>query len=130
MGVMTGANTAGADREVATQALNAELQDKGFLLTSTEDIINWARNGSLHWMTFGLACCAVEMIHVSMPRYDLERFGTAPRASPRHGPGVASATQEKRLSCWIPRPMPFTTSIMGWIFHGRRRPAAPAPPWK
>ena len=45
--------------------------------------INWARNGSLHWMTFGLACCAVEMMQVSMPRYDLERFGTAPRASPR-----------------------------------------------
>ena len=83
MGVMTGPNTAGADKEVATQALNAELQDKGFLLTSTEDIINWARTGSLHWMTFGLACCAVEMIHVSMPRYDLERYGTAPRASPR-----------------------------------------------
>jgi NADH-quinone oxidoreductase subunit A len=37
----------------------------------------------LHWMTFGLACCAVEMMHMSMPRYDLERFGTAPRASPR-----------------------------------------------
>ena len=34
-------------------------------------------------MTFGLACCAVEMIHVNMPRYDLERFGVAPRASPR-----------------------------------------------
>jgi NADH-quinone oxidoreductase subunit B len=83
MGVMAGANTAGGDREVATQALNRELQDKGFLLTSTEDIINWARNGSLHWMTFGLACCAVEMMHTSMPRYDLERFGTAPRASPR-----------------------------------------------
>jgi len=74
---------AGADRDVATQSLNAELQDKGFLLTSTEDIINWARTGSLHWMTFGLACCAVEMMHSSMPRYDLERFGTAPRASPR-----------------------------------------------
>jgi NADH-quinone oxidoreductase subunit B len=88
MGVManplqTGANTAGGDADVATRALNAELQDKGFLLTSTEDIINWARNGSLHWMTFGLACCAVEMMHTSMPRYDLERFGTAPRASPR-----------------------------------------------
>ncbi len=70
-------------RETATQTLNRELQDKGFLLTSTEDIINWARTGSLHWMTFGLACCAVEMMHSSMPRYDLERFGVAPRASPR-----------------------------------------------
>jgi NADH-quinone oxidoreductase subunit B len=80
---MTGANQAGGDHEVAVQALNRELQDKGFLLTSTEDIINWARIGSLHWMTFGLACCAVEMMHTSMPRYDLERFGTAPRASPR-----------------------------------------------
>jgi NADH-quinone oxidoreductase subunit B len=69
--------------ETATQVLNRELQDKGFLLTSTEDLINWARTGSLHWMTFGLACCAVEMMHTSMPRYDLERFGTAPRASPR-----------------------------------------------
>ena len=65
------------------EALNAELQDKGFLLTSTEDIINWARTGSLHWMTFGLACCAVEMMQMSMPRYDAERFGFAPRASPR-----------------------------------------------
>jgi len=83
MGVMTGANTAGVDRDVATQDLNRELQDKGFLVTSTEDIINWARTGSLHWMTFGLACCAVEMMHASTPRYDLERFGTAPRASPR-----------------------------------------------
>ena len=41
MGVMTGGNTAGADREVAVQELNRELQDKGFLLTTTEDIINW-----------------------------------------------------------------------------------------
>ncbi|MEQ9260005.1 MAG: NADH-quinone oxidoreductase subunit B family protein [Roseovarius sp.] len=73
----------GYEREPAVQALNRELSDKGFLLTSTEDIINWARTGSLHWMTFGLACCAVEMMHSSMPRYDLERFGTAPRASPR-----------------------------------------------
>ena len=67
MGVMTGTNTAGADKEVATSALNKELQDKGFLLTSTEDIINWARTGSLHWMTFGLACCAVEMIYGDAP---------------------------------------------------------------
>ena len=54
MGVDTGVNTAGADREVATQAINKELQDKGFLVTSTDDIINWARTGSLHWMTLSL----------------------------------------------------------------------------
>ena len=35
------------------------------------------------WMTFGLACCAVEMMQASMPRYDLERFGFAPRGRPR-----------------------------------------------
>jgi NADH-quinone oxidoreductase subunit B len=59
------------------------LNEKGFMVTSTEDLFTWARTGSLWWMTFGLACCAVEMIHVNMPRYDLERFGVAPRASPR-----------------------------------------------
>jgi NADH-quinone oxidoreductase subunit B len=35
-------------------------------------------------MTFGLACCAIEMMQMSMPRYDAERFGFALRASPRH----------------------------------------------
>ena len=63
--------------------LNSQVQDKGFLVASTEDLFQWARTGSLWWMTFGLACCAVEMIHVNMPRYDMERFGVAPRASPR-----------------------------------------------
>src|SRR3954468_21708173 len=57
--------------------LQGEVADKGFLVTSTEDLFQWARTGSLWWMTFGLACCAVEMIHVNMPRYDLERFGVA-----------------------------------------------------
>ena len=47
------------------------------------DLIIWARTGSLMWMTFGLACCAIEMMQMSMPRYDAERFGFAPRASPR-----------------------------------------------
>jgi NADH-quinone oxidoreductase subunit B len=63
--------------------LSNKLADKGFLVTTADDLINWARTGSLMWMTFGLACCAVEMMQASMPRYDLERFGFAPRASPR-----------------------------------------------
>src|ERR1700730_14907739 len=63
--------------------LNNELADKGFLLTAADDLIVWARTGSLMWMTFGLACCAGEMMQMSMPRYDAERFGLGPRASPR-----------------------------------------------
>ncbi len=63
--------------------MRKELDERGFLVTTTEDLFTWARTGSLWWMTFGLACCAVDMIHVNMPRYDLERFGAAPRASPR-----------------------------------------------
>ena len=62
--------------------LAKDFADKGFITTSSDNLINWARTGSLHWMTFGLACCAVEMMQTSMPRYDLERFGAA-RASPR-----------------------------------------------
>ena len=60
-----------------------DFSEQGFITTSSSNLINWARTGSLHWMTFGLACCAVEMMQASMPRYDLERFGAAPRASPR-----------------------------------------------
>ncbi len=63
--------------------VNKEVGDKGFLLANAEDLVHWARTGSLWWMTFGLACCAVEMMHTNMPKYDLERFGVAPRASPR-----------------------------------------------
>jgi NADH-quinone oxidoreductase subunit B len=63
--------------------ISDELADKGFLVTNLDALVNWARTGSLWWMTFGLACCAVEMMHSSMPRYDMERFGVAPRASPR-----------------------------------------------
>ena len=63
--------------------LSAEIDNKGFFVTSTEALINWARTGSLHWMTFGLACCAIEMFQTNGPRYDLERYGAAPRGSPR-----------------------------------------------
>jgi NADH-quinone oxidoreductase subunit B len=61
----------------------AGMNNKGYILTTVNDVINWSRTGSLYWMTFGLACCAVEMMHTSIPRYDLERFGAIPRGSPR-----------------------------------------------
>jgi NADH-quinone oxidoreductase subunit B len=59
------------------------LSDAGFVTTRLDDAITWARTGSLMWMSFGLACCAVEMMQAAMPRYDIERFGAAPRGSPR-----------------------------------------------
>jgi NADH-quinone oxidoreductase subunit B len=39
-----------------------DLADKGFFTATAEELITWARTGSLMWMTFGLACCAVEMM--------------------------------------------------------------------
>jgi NADH dehydrogenase (ubiquinone) Fe-S protein 7 len=54
-----------------------------YALTSLDVIANWARQSSLWPMTFGLACCAVEMMHLSTPRYDQDRLGIIFRASPR-----------------------------------------------
>jgi NADH-quinone oxidoreductase subunit B len=59
------------------------LEEKGFLVAGLENLVDWARTGSIWPMTFGLACCGVEMIHAFMARYDLDRFGSFPRASPR-----------------------------------------------
>ena len=39
--------------------LKQQYANKGFVVTKVDDLINWARTGSLHWLTFGLACCAV-----------------------------------------------------------------------
>ncbi|MCU7925182.1 MAG: NADH-quinone oxidoreductase subunit B [Candidatus Thiodiazotropha sp. (ex Dulcina madagascariensis)] len=60
------------------------LLEKGFVTTSADKVINWARTGSLWPLTFGLACCAVEMMHAAASRYDIDRFGWGLfRASPR-----------------------------------------------
>lgn len=64
-------------------SVSDELADKGFLVTNMDKLVNWARSGSIWPMTFGLACCAVEMIHAYMPRYDLDRFGSFNRGTPR-----------------------------------------------
>jgi len=54
------------------------------MTTSLEQAINWSRQASLWPMTFGIACCAIEMMGAGASRYDLDRFGAgAFRASPR-----------------------------------------------
>ena len=58
--------------------------NEGFVTTSADTLINWIRTGSMWNMSFGLACCAMEMIHSAASRYDIDRFGITFRASPRH----------------------------------------------
>ncbi len=62
---------------------NNNILNHGFMTTSIDKFINWAKTGSMWPMTFGLACCAVEMIHAGASRYDLDQFGIMFRASPR-----------------------------------------------
>jgi len=58
--------------------------EDNFITTSIDRVLNWARKGSLWPMTFGLACCAIEMIAAVSSRYDMDRYGAGVfRASPR-----------------------------------------------
>lgn len=54
-----------------------------FLKLSANNLISWARQGSFWPLTFGLACCALEMMHATVSRYDFDRFGVIFRATPR-----------------------------------------------
>lgn len=54
-----------------------------YVLSTLDKVVNWARQGSMWPMTFGLACCAVEMMHMAAARYDQDRLGVVFRASPR-----------------------------------------------
>jgi NADH-quinone oxidoreductase subunit B len=58
--------------------------DEGILVTSLDKLLNWARQSSIWPMTFGLACCAIEMMSMSASRFDVARFGAEVfRGSPR-----------------------------------------------
>ena len=57
--------------------------EENVILARLDDVLNWARENSLFLYTFGLACCAIELMQTGGPRLDLERFGMAPRATPR-----------------------------------------------
>lgn len=61
-----------------------EVKHNGNVVSMTVDkLFKWAQPQSLWWLTFGLACCAIEMIGTQMPRFDFDRFGIIPRSSPR-----------------------------------------------
>jgi NADH-quinone oxidoreductase subunit B len=61
-----------------------EVQHEGILLTTLDNAVNWVRKSSLWPMTFGLACCAIEMMSMGAARFDIARFGAEVfRPSPR-----------------------------------------------
>jgi NADH-quinone oxidoreductase B subunit len=96
-GVGMGISTSAQDYERLKQSLpeqfqsedellkivNQELNDKGYIITQLDKLAAWAQTGSMWPVTFGLACCAVEMMHCAASRYDLDRFGMFFRPSPR-----------------------------------------------
>ena len=61
--------------------LDQNIQSEGFVVSQFEDLLNWARASSLWPMSFGLACCAIEMMQTFASGYDLDRFGVFPRPS-------------------------------------------------
>ncbi len=84
MGVTSPPSTpSGVEQDALLELVAGELADKSFVLSSVDKLVNWARTGSLWPMTFGLACCAVEMMHAAVSRYDFDRFGVVFRPSPR-----------------------------------------------
>ncbi|XP_061722007.1 probable NADH dehydrogenase [ubiquinone] iron-sulfur protein 7, mitochondrial isoform X2 [Cydia pomonella] len=54
-----------------------------WVVARADDILNWGRKGSIWPLTFGLACCALEMMHYAAPRYDMDRYGMVFRGTPR-----------------------------------------------
>jgi NADH-quinone oxidoreductase subunit B len=61
------------------------------ITTSLDKLVNWSRSRSLWPMTFGLACCAIEMMATGAARFDLDRFGVLFRASPRQADCIVIA---------------------------------------
>ena len=64
--------SAGFDLDDVTRA---ELERAGVIVSQVDFLYNWARGGSVWPLTFGLACCAIEMISSATSRYDIARFG-------------------------------------------------------
>jgi NADH-quinone oxidoreductase subunit B len=73
----------GTDPDALLAAMAQEVTQRGFVVTQLDNLAAWAQSGSIWPVSFGLACCAVEMMQAAASRYDLDRFGIFFRPSPR-----------------------------------------------
>ena len=74
------------------------------IITPLDKLLNWARAGSLWPLTFGLACCAIEMMATGASHFDLDRFGIIFRASPRQADAIIIAgTVTKKMAPMVRR---------------------------
>jgi NADH-quinone oxidoreductase subunit B len=85
--------------------LKIQLGKQGVFTTTLEEVFNWGRKSSVWPLTFGLACCAIEMIATTMARYDLARFGAEVfRPSPRQADLIiVSGTVTKKMAPQVVR---------------------------
>lgn len=73
--------------------------EENFLTSSIDNLVNWARKSALWPMTFGLACCAIEMMASGASRYDFDRFGVIFRATPRQSDVmIVAGTVTKKMA--------------------------------
>ena len=89
-----------------------------YAMARIDDLANWGRKNSLWPLTFGLACCAVEMMHIAAPRYDMDRYGVVFRASPRQADVIIVAgtlTNKVRIKSQNPENAMKKSSNFVWI---------------
>jgi len=99
------------------------LQDEGIIFTTLDKAVNWARKSSIWPLSFGLACCAIEMMSMSASRFDVARFGSEVfRPSPRQADLmiVAGRLSQKNGSGHPPTLRSNARAQVGYL-HGRLR---------
>jgi NADH-quinone oxidoreductase subunit B len=77
----------------------ARLPGGNLVLTTVDAVLNWSKASSLWYLTYGLACCAIEMMCTAASRYDLDRFGLIFRGTPRQSDlMIVSGTVTKKMA--------------------------------
>ena len=98
--------------------LDKQFTDDNIVITTVDDLLNWARLSSLWQVGFGLACCAIEMMATSASHYDFDRFGVIPRPSPRQSDVIIiSGTVTLKMALRVKRFMnkcPIQNMLFRW----------------